>query len=69
MRTAIKPEYTRSDHCIGMTVDEFVVREAGRVPEPSSRLTVCGLEVEVESADDKHITSAIVTPPDMDATA
>ena len=50
----------------GMTVDEFIVREAGRVPDPSERLTVCDLAVEIESADDSHITSAIVTPPDMD---
>jgi len=50
----------------GMTVDEFIVREAGRVPDPSERLTVCDLAVEIESADDTHITSAIVTPPDMD---
>jgi putative hemolysin len=50
----------------GMTVDEFIVREAGRVPDPSERLTICDLAVEIESADDSHITSAIVTPPDMD---
>ena len=50
----------------GMTVDEFIAREAGRVPDPAERLTVCGLAVEIESADDSHITSAIVTPPDID---
>ena len=50
----------------GMTVDEFVVREAGLVPEPAARLRICGLEVEIESADAQHITSAIVRPPDLD---
>jgi CBS domain containing-hemolysin-like protein len=50
----------------GMTVDQFILREAGRVPEPSERLVVCGLAVEIESADEQHITSAIVAPPDLD---
>ena len=49
-----------------LTVDEFIVREAGGVPEPSQRLTIGGLSVEIESADESHVTSAIVTPPDMD---
>ncbi|HET7695401.1 MAG TPA: hemolysin family protein [Vicinamibacterales bacterium] len=50
----------------GMTVEEFILREAGRLPEPSERLTICGLAVEIESADEQHIGSAIVTPPDHD---
>lgn len=50
----------------GMTVEEFIVREAGRLPGPSERLTVGGLEVEIESADEQHIGSAIVTPPDLE---
>jgi CBS domain containing-hemolysin-like protein len=50
----------------GMTVEEFIVREAGRIPEPAERLTVCDLAVEIESADEQHITSAIVTPPELD---
>ena len=50
----------------GMTVEEFIVREAGRVPASSEHLTVGSLEVEIESADEQHIVSAIVTPPDLD---
>jgi CBS domain containing-hemolysin-like protein len=49
-----------------MTVGEFIVREIGRVPEPSERITVGRLDVEIESADDTHITSAIVALPDGD---
>jgi CBS domain containing-hemolysin-like protein len=50
----------------GMTVEEFIVRETGRLPEPAEKLTVCGLAVEIESADEQHIASAIVTPPELD---
>ena len=50
----------------GMTVGQFIARESGRVPEPSERLMVCGLAVEIESADEQRITSAIVAPPDLD---
>jgi CBS domain containing-hemolysin-like protein len=50
----------------GMTVEEFIVREAGRVPAPSETLTIGSLEVEIESADEQHIASAIVTPPDFE---
>jgi putative hemolysin len=46
----------------GMTVEEFIVREIGRIPEPSERLVVGGLPVEIESADERRIGSAIVTP-------
>jgi len=49
-----------------VTVAEFIVRELGRVPEPSERMAVCGLAVEIESADAGHITSAIVAPPNLD---
>jgi putative hemolysin len=47
----------------GMTVGEFVVRELGRIPTPSERIVVQGLPVEIESADEEHVGSAIVTPP------
>jgi putative hemolysin len=50
-----------------ITVGEFIVREIGRVPEPAERITVGGLEVEIESADDKHIISAIVALRDADS--
>lgn len=50
----------------GMTVEEFIVREAGRIPAPAERLTVGNLAVEIEGADALHITSAIVTPPEPD---
>ena len=49
-----------------LTVDQFIVREAGRLPEPGERLAICGLAVEIESADEAHITSAIVRPPELD---
>jgi CBS domain containing-hemolysin-like protein len=47
----------------GMTVGELIIRELGRVPAPSERLVVWDLAVEIESADDRAIGSAIVTPP------
>ena len=50
----------------GMTVEEYMIREIGRIPEPSERLVVGGLTVEIESADAQHIGSAIVTPPMLD---
>jgi CBS domain containing-hemolysin-like protein len=50
----------------GMTVGAFIVRELGRIPEPSERFTVWELPVEIESADEHHIGSAIVTPPAME---
>ena len=50
----------------GMTVEEYMIREIGRIPEPSERLVVGGLAVEIESADAQHIGSAIVTPPMLD---
>lgn len=50
----------------GMTVDEFIRREIGRLPKPSERLAVCDLDVEIESADEQRIASAIVSPPDLD---
>lgn len=47
----------------GMTVGEFIVRELGRVPAPSERVVVWDLAVEIESADERAIGSAIVAPP------
>jgi len=47
----------------GMTVAEFIARELGRVPEPSERLVVWELPIEIESADEREIGSVIVTPP------
>ena len=49
-----------------LTVEEFIVRELGRLPAPLEKVTVCGLDVEIESADDTHLTSAIVAPPNLD---
>ena len=45
------------------TVGEFIVRELGRMPAPLERLVVSGLPVEIESADEDTVGSAIVTPP------
>ena len=47
----------------GMTVADFILREVGRLPEPSERLVVGGLPLEIESADEQNIGSVIVTPP------
>jgi CBS domain containing-hemolysin-like protein len=47
----------------GLTVGEFVAREAGRVPEPAERLVVRNLPVEIESVENGRIASVIVTPP------
>ena len=49
-----------------LTVEAFIVRELGRLPAPLEKVMVCGLDVEIESADDKHLTSAIVAPPNLD---
>lgn len=49
----------------GLTVGEFILRELGRVPHASERFVVWDLAVEIESADDRTIGSAIVTPPAM----
>jgi CBS domain containing-hemolysin-like protein len=50
----------------GMTVAEFILRELGRIPEPSERIVVWDLPVEIESADEHHIGSVMVTPPALD---
>ena len=50
----------------GLTVGEFVAREAGRVPEPSERLVIRELPVEIESVENGRIASVIVTPPTGD---
>jgi CBS domain containing-hemolysin-like protein len=46
-----------------MTVAEFIHRRAARVPEPGEHVEVNGLDVEVESVDNRQIAFAIVTPP------
>jgi len=50
----------------GPTVGEFIVREAGRLPEAGERLDVWELPVEVESVESRKISSVIVTPPRLD---
>jgi putative hemolysin len=49
-----------------LTVGEFIVREAGRIPEPGDRHEVWDLPVEIESAENGRLTSVIVTPPRLD---
>jgi CBS domain containing-hemolysin-like protein len=49
-----------------LTVGEFVAREAGRVPQPSEKLVVWDLPVEIESVEDERIASVIVTPPTLE---
>jgi CBS domain containing-hemolysin-like protein len=46
-----------------LTVGGFVIREAGRLPEPSETLDVWDLPVEIESVEDGKLSSVIVTPP------
>lgn len=49
-----------------MTVAEFVLRRAGRIPEPGEHVEVNGLDVEIESVDNGQVEFAIVTPPTGD---
>jgi CBS domain containing-hemolysin-like protein len=46
----------------GGTVGEFVLHEAGRLPDPGEELTVGGLMVEVEAVENDLIASLIVSP-------
>ena len=48
-----------------VTVGDFVMRHAGRLPEPAERLEVGGLPVEIESVEDEALASVIVTPPTL----
>ncbi len=47
----------------GLTVGEFVVREAGRVPDTGDVVEVWELPVEAESIENGKLSSVIVTPP------
>jgi putative hemolysin len=49
-----------------LTVGEWVMRAAGRVPESGDRLDVWGLAVEIESIENGKIASVIVAPPRLD---
>ena len=49
-----------------LTVGEFVIREAGRLPGPTERLVVRELQVEVEVVENDRIQSIVVTPPALD---
>jgi putative hemolysin len=49
-----------------LAVADFVVREAGRMPEPSEKLEIRGLDVEIESVENDRILSLIVRPPRAD---
>jgi putative hemolysin len=50
----------------GITVDEFVRREVGRVPKPLERLAIAGLDAEVEALEAGTVASLIVAPPAED---
>ena len=52
-----------------LTVGEFVVRVAGRLPEPGERLEVWELAVEIESVEYGKVASVIVAPPRLDEDA
>jgi CBS domain containing-hemolysin-like protein len=49
----------------GLTVGEFVVREAGHVPETGDTFNVWELPVEIESLENGRLSSVIVTPPQL----
>jgi putative hemolysin len=49
-----------------LAVADFVVREAGRLPEPGEKIQVGGLDVETESVENDRILSMIVRPPRTD---
>ena len=51
----------------GLTVGEFVAKEAGRMPEPAERLVIRELAVEIESVEDGRVASVIVVPPSLAA--
>jgi CBS domain containing-hemolysin-like protein len=46
-----------------ITATDFVVREAGRLPEPGEKVEIAGRTVEIESIENDRILSMIVTPP------
>jgi putative hemolysin len=46
-----------------LAVADFIVREAGRLPEPGEKIQVRGLEVEIESVESDRILSLIVGRP------
>ena len=47
-------------------VADFVVGEAGRLPEPAEKIEIGGLEVEIESVENDRIMSVIVRPREED---
>jgi len=47
-------------------VADFVVGEAGRLPEPAEKIEIGGLEVEIESVENDRIMSVIVRPREDD---
>jgi len=47
-------------------VADFVVSEAGRLPEPSEKIEIGSLEVEIENVENDRIMSVIVRPRDED---
>jgi CBS domain containing-hemolysin-like protein len=49
----------------GLTVGEFVVREAGHVGETGDTFNVWELPVEIESVENGRLSSVIVTPPQL----
>ena len=49
-----------------LTVGEFILREAGRLPAPTERLVIWELPVDVEVVENDRILSVIVTPPTLD---
>ena len=52
-----------------LTVGDFVIREAGRLPEPTERLTIGDLTVYVEVVENDRILSVVVTPPTVEEEA
>jgi len=46
-----------------ITATDFVVREAGRLPDPGEKVEIGGRTVEIESIENDRILSMIVTPP------
>ena len=52
-----------------ITVGEFIVREAGRMPEPGETIEVWDLAAEIESVENGRISSVIITPPALDDVA
>jgi CBS domain containing-hemolysin-like protein len=50
----------------GETVSSLITSEAGRLPEPGEHVIISGLDVEVETVENRMVMSAIFAPPNRE---